>query len=326
MITFLKNNDTVNHTTYHDIFIEAYKFLDLNVPNNIKNINKKDIINFFSGNPHGWPKSSEDVNSGLFLISNFWYYQNVRNLWRIFTNSDDLLLAAVSDSLLKKGYYISEFASEDSYLLGRLSNLFVKLTYLKNKKVFKNYKTNNHTDILLKIKKIYKNLYLFNENQYGNYQITVSGKSPLESYFPDVYEYHYDLPYPNLKSFYNPEDLSLDHGPYSYIPKSNILSLNKAIVLLASGILKNTDKYKNFNIVSSRYKNYGLETLIPEIMKEINNEQPVVFDLKKNNLVITDNFGYHRKTEAKYGLNFKRVYYHPLPYPRSNKNFYMENL
>ena len=44
MITFLKNNDTVNQTSYHDIFIEAYKFLNLNVPNNIKNINNKDII------------------------------------------------------------------------------------------------------------------------------------------------------------------------------------------------------------------------------------------------------------------------------------------
>ena len=324
MISFLNNNDTINQATYYDLLSGAYKFLSLKIPS-INNIKEKDIENFYSNNSYGWPRSIEDLDSGLYLISNFFYYHNVRNLWRINTNSEDLLLGAVSDSLLKKGYYISEFASDDYNSIDRWSDFRVRLTYLKNKKVFKNYRTNKHKNILYIIKKIYRNLYYSNEKHYGNYQITVSGKNPLASYFPDVYEYHYDLPYPNIKSFYNPNDLSIDHGPYSYIPKSNILSLNKVIVLLASGILK-FNKYKSINIVSSRYKKYGLETLIPEIMKDIDDAKPVVFDAKKNHLVITDNFGYHRKTEAKSGLNFTRVYYHPLPYPRSNKKFYMVSL
>ena len=322
---FLKNNDTINQATYYEILNEAYKFLNIKCPN-FNNIHNKDIENFYHNNPYGWPKSIDDVNNGLYLISNFWYYQNVRNLWRLHSNSDNILLGAVANSLLNKGYYIAEVSSDVSQTIGRWSNFLVKLTYFKNKKVFKNYKTKNHINILSRIKKIYKNLYLFNESQYGNYQITVSGKNPLDSYFPDVYEYHYDLPYPNLKSFYNPDDLSMNHGPYSYIPKSNILSLEKAIVLLASGILKNIDNFENNNVVSSRYKNYVLETLIPDILKDISEKKPVVFDVKKNHLVITDNFGYHRKTEAIPGLKFKRVYYHPLPYPRSNKKFYTGSL
>lgn len=322
---FLNNTDTLNGLCYEETLVKAYNYFNLPFPNKIFSIKNSDVIKFYENNKNGWPRSIGDIDSGIYLLSNLIYYHNVRNLWRKMESDKDLLLARVSKDLLYKGFAFIKIDNDEHFKVSLMNKLNLLFRFILRGCAHRDIKTNFYPRTLEVVSNIYSKLYMFNEPIISNLQLIASGASPNSSENPEVYEWHYDLPYPNLKSFFNPYNLLEVNGPYSYIPKSNIYSTEKAITLVASGLAKFDDQKdvsQQINIVSNFYKNYKTKKYISSIMEEIRKRERVIFDLPKNYLVITDNFGLHRKTAGFWGLKYFRTYIHPLPYPRANEKFF----
>jgi len=325
--TFLNNSDTLDGINYEETLVKAYDYFDIPFPTKIYSIKNTDIKKFYHDNSHGWARSIDDIYNGIYLLSNLIYYHNVRNLWRRMASDEDLLIRKVSYDLLHQGFTLIKIENNEPFKISLSNKLNLLFRFILSGCAHRDIKTNFFPSALEIVSKIYSKLYMFNDNLVSNLQLVASGVSPNRSEFPEVYEWHYDLPYPNLKSFFNPYDLLETNGPYSYIPKSNIYSTEKAILLIASGLAKFDEQKnisQNINIVSNFYKNYKTKIYIPSIMEEIRKRERVVFDLPKNYLVITDNFGLHRKTAGFWGLKYFRTYIHPVPYPRANEKFFNE--
>ena len=323
--SLLKTTDPVSNLTYHDMLIEGYKYYNIPFPQKIYSIKKSNIENFYKNNINGWARNYEDVHSGIYLISNLVYYHNVRNLWEKMSLHSDSLISKTALDLLNQGFTIIKIEDNEPFKISLSNKLNLLLRFVLSGCGHRDIKTNFLPKTLSKISTIYSELYFFNENLTSNLQLVACGQSPNKSEFPDVYEWHYDLPYPNLKSFYNPENLVEMNGPYSYIPKSNLYTSEKAIILIASALAQfdqKKDAPQNINIVSNFYNIYRTHKYIPSIMEDIRKRERVIFDLPKNHLVITDNFGLHRKTAGFWGMKYTRAYIHPIPYPRANPKFW----
>ncbi len=321
----LNTSETDSRISYKDMLVEAYNYYNIPFPSNIYSIKSSDIKNFYKNNDQGWARNYEDIYNGIYLISNLIYYHNVRNLWKKMLQHNNPLISKTASDLINQGYTIIKIEHVEPFKISQANKLNLLFRFILSGCGHRDIKTNFAPKTLEKISEIYSQLYFFNENLTSNLQLVACGHNPNRSEFPDVYEWHYDLPYPNLKSFFNPQDLVECNGPYSYIPRSNSYSSEKAIILIAAGLAKfdkKRDISQNINIVSNFYNIYKTHKYIPSIMEDIRKRERVIFDLTKNHLVITDNFGLHRKTAGFWGMKYTRAYIHPIPYPRANAKFW----
>jgi hypothetical protein len=195
--------------------------------------------------------------------------------------------------------------------------LFIK--YILQGSAFYNVKTDDkYNNVLAAVKKISRLLYQFDDDIItGNMQINYNAKDPLSSWAPEIYEFHFDMPYPNLKFFYNIQDLTELNGPYEYIPTSNIVSYESICLDLAAAMSMQKGRSYN-NTISEFYSSAGLRDYF-DCKEDIYKREVIKFSLPKNHLVVTDNSGYHRKTQGVKGIKNKRLYFHPIPYPRENQ-------
>jgi hypothetical protein len=319
-LNFLKeNNDTLEGLSYYDLLIKSSELLGLNIDLIKNTINSNKYIgmqnNSFSDN-------AISVLNGEYMINNIIAYHNIREKWRKVALAGGVN-ADCAKNLLSRGYHIEKIDSDTNYFLDMKLNFYLFMKYIYKREVFYNKETQKFKKILSRVKDLSSELYDFNEEIKGNIQYSVSPIDPLKSWATDLYEYHFDLPYPNIKYFYTIIDHNEMHGTYAYLPKSNILSIQNMSYCIASALYSSSSGQvsKYINCVSEYYGKSGIYEHI-ENKGHIYLMESIKFDLPKNHLVVTDNFGLHRKTFGKNSYSKMRLYYHPIPYPRSNKKHF----
>jgi len=314
--------DTVDNRSYLTTLIDAYDLLGFDSRKIVQNIKSSVSINTVPEDP--FCGELRYIENGLYVLKNIIAYHNIRNLWRKMQADSDSLVSKVAHDLLEVGYSINLIPMDIQYQIPLAIKLRLLLKSLIQGDAFYNYPVNEFKLVNLEVEKLSRRLYFFEKPINGNMQITVNAKTPYKSWAPDVYEYHFDLPYPNLKYFYNFTDMNELNGTYSYIPKSNRMSVDmiKRQICAALYCSKPKNKpYKNSGCLSEFYSLSGIYEHM-ERDNKIYESEIVKFDLPKDHLVVTDNLGLHRKTQGSSQWRHKRLYYHPLPYPRANKNFF----
>ena len=155
-----------------------------------------------------------------------------------------------------------------------------------------------------------------------NIQVTLCAKDPSKTKWPDLYESHFDLPYPNLKFFIPLHKMSEKNGVYSYTTGSNILNSEKMAMNIAVALAE--INHPNIKLGWTNFTSHYSEPIVYEyinkkkIEKYISNFSTKYFFENPGTMIITDNFGLHRKTLGISKYKNLRKYLHPLPYTRLN--------
>ena len=322
LVNFLKTNyDTINGESYYDLMFESFLYFKMDTNKILENFNNRKTLNDISLNPFNVNK--EHIYDGTYTLRNIIGYHNIRNGWRVAENSKDMLISNCASDLLSKGYHIVKIDTNDEFVIPKYLELKLFIKYILQGGVFHNVRTDDkYNNVLAVVKKMSRLLYQFDDEIItGNVQVNYSAKDPISSWAPEIYDFHFDIGYPNLKFFYNIHDLTELNGPYEYVPTSNIVSYESICFQIAAAMYKqdrDSTSKTPINTVSEFYTNAGTKNYF-DLKDDIYKREVIKFSLPKNHLVVTDNSGYHRKTQGVKGIKNKRLYFHPVPYPRENR-------
>jgi len=316
MLDFLKNNyDTLDGRSYLDVLVEGWERASLDVDFILSNISHFERYRFEDVLKYGYSK--DYIIKGYFTINNLLAYHGLRQRWLNLTkHPENEFVYNASCALLKKGYF-EDVVAEDINIpifFGKKVKSYLK--YFLKGSSFDNYVITNNLKALELIKIFYKEAYGFDENLKCNVQTTISSKNIENHPLVWAYEWHFDLCYPNLKSFISIDKVTPSHGPLCYIPMSNRLSSNMIALHISSALLSLDDVI--CNRISNYYMASELVNLHENLCKEITSQPIREFTSNTSSLIICDNLGIHRKSECLSGIGNKRTYIHPLPYPRAS--------
>jgi hypothetical protein len=315
-----------------DLFCEfgskAFELVNLDFIH-AKNYLEQTDISTIDKEVHSFKDSLENIKNGTYSVKRIIIYKRIRDLWTSKSNSNDKYIAQAARDLLEKGYSLIEVEG----LKGSLSKKEIKIPLESKIRMFKqkiwrgdafvNFLSNNSIfdEAITIANNIDTELYTGNKKRdlNKNIQVTWSAKDPSKSKMPELYENHFDLPYPNLKFFVPLHKMSEKNGVYSYTTCSNKLDSEKMAMCIAIALaaIDSQDK-SGINCFSNHYSKSKVYQYINQekIEKYISSFSVKYFFENAGTMIVTDNFGLHRKTLGISKYNYIRKYLHPLPYTR----------
>lgn len=122
-------------------------------------------------------------------------------------------------------------------------------------------------------------------------------------------KFHRDTFFSSMKAWLFLEDVTLEDGPFQYIPGSHKLTLKRLYSEYKKSILCSMGKESN------HYSKQGSFRFDENEILSIYNSAPKKFCVNRNTLVIADTFGIHKRSEAPSNKSRKSIWFYSRPNP-----------
>jgi len=234
----------------------------------------------------------------------------------------------ISSQITLNGFYVKRNAFDAS--LVKLSKKFLLKRFVSNflnDSTFGNYDCKDlyliHSihfifDYINKLN-IFNNVF-FNCN---NIQLSTSPADPNKIWAVDTLEYHSDTAVPNLKIFGALNRHNALTGQYSFIDVNTLGASRLNLISLASWIAIEIFPSTPFNnSLTEKFGRSLLRTIFNDdffleyLFIDYDSAKKINFDLNPGDIVLSYNIYPHARILGNVGWSNRRIFFHPLPYPR----------